>query len=73
VEEVKPGGWAALGDLSVGDLIQEVNGKPTPNVAATKDLMDGIESKKPDAVVIRVLRGIHTVFLELEPKWSDLK
>jgi len=70
VDEVRSGGWAALGNLNVGDFVLEINGKGTPDVKATEAIMDEIVESEPEAVVIRVLRGIHTVFLEIEPKWD---
>jgi serine protease Do len=70
VEEVTPGSWAAIGGLYVGDLIQTVNGTPVSNVDSMEKKMDEIAEAKPRAVVIKVLRGIHTLFLEIEPNWE---
>lgn len=70
VEEVKPGGWAALGLLNVGDLIMDIQGIPIQDVADLEDTMKEIVSEKPSAVVLKVLRGIYTLFIEVEPKWS---
>ena len=33
--------------------------------------MARIAEDKPQAVVFRVRRGIHTLYIELKPKWSD--
>ena len=71
--EVKDGGWAALGELSAGDIIQVVNDKPVPDVAALETTMNAIAREKPKFIVLRVLRGIHTRYLELEPNWSNGK
>ena len=70
VEEVKPGSWAELGSLSSDDLIMEVDGKPVNDVDSLKALMDQIASEQKSSVVMKVLRGIHTAFLELEPSWK---
>lgn len=70
VEEVQSGGWAALGMLAPQDLILEVDGFRVTDVESIKKKMDELSQVKPAAVVLRVLRGIHTVFLELEPKWE---
>src|SRR5258708_34754285 len=70
VEEVKSGSWAELGSLYADDLIVEVDGKPVNDVDSLKRLMDEIAQKKQDFVVMKVLRGIHTAFLELEPSWK---
>jgi hypothetical protein len=33
--------------------------------------MDRIAAAKEKEVVIKVLRGIHTCYLEIEPNWKD--
>src|SRR5262245_4466932 len=70
VEEVKPGSWAELGSLFSDDLITEVDSKPVDDVDSLKTVMDQIAKEKKDFVVIKVLRGIHTAFLELQPAWK---
>lgn len=72
IEEVKSGGWAALGQLYTGDLLQRVNDVPIPDVAALEERMDEIAAQQPDSVVFRVLRGAYTVFVELEPQWDSI-
>jgi len=71
VQEVDEGGWAALGQLAVGDLIQEVDGRPVTDVDSVEKIMEEIAKAKPEYVVIRVLRRIHTIYIELEPDWED--
>ena len=71
VQEVDEGGWAALGQLAVGDLVQEVNGRPVTDVDSMEKIMEEIAETKPEYVVIRVLRRIHTIYIELEPDWED--
>jgi len=71
VEEVKPGSWAELGMLYVGDLILEVEGQPVTDVDSMKKLMEQVAAQKKRTVVIKVQRGIHTSYLELEPNWKD--
>jgi len=70
VEDVKSGSWAELGSLYVDDLIVEVDGQPVADVDSLKKIMTDISENKKPAVVIKVLRGIHTAFLELEPAWK---
>jgi serine protease Do len=70
VEEVKSGGWAALGLLSVGDLILAIDGTPVRDVDMMKELMDAVTAQQPAVVVFKVMRGIHTRFIDLEPKWE---
>lgn len=71
VEQVKSGSWASLGGLMPDDLVLQVNGQAVPDVDAMKAEMEGVATARPDAVVFRVLRGIHTLFVELEPKWES--
>ncbi len=70
VEQVRPGGWASLGMLQNGDLLMEVNGTAMGDVTAVKETMAKIAESMADSVVFKVLRGIHTVYIELEPRWD---
>ena len=70
VEVVGEGGWAALGRLAVDDLLLAVNGVPVEDAASLEARMRAVTREKPKSVVLRVLRGIHTLYLELEPTWS---
>lgn len=70
VDQVKPGGWAALGELTAGDLILAVDGQDTPEVDSLQAAMKAIEDKQAPVVVFKVLRGIHMMYIELEPKWE---
>ena len=71
VEEVKPGSWAELSSLYSGDLIIEVDGRPVENVDALRKSMEQIAVGKEKSATVKVLRGIHTAFLELESNWKD--
>ena len=71
VEDVKSGSWAELGSLYVGDLILEVDGESVENVDALRSKLEQIAVRKEDVVIVKVLRGIHTLFLELEPNWKN--
>ena len=71
VEEIKSGSWAELGALGVGDLILEINGQPISKVDEARRAMEQIAAEKKSVVTIKVLRGIHTLFLELEPNWKS--
>jgi serine protease Do len=73
VAEVKDGGWAALGELFANDIIQAVNQKTVTDVAALEAMMKAIAQQKPKFVVLRVIRGVHIHYLELEPNWDNRK
>jgi serine protease Do len=71
VESVKAGSWAELGTLSAGDLILEVDGRPVGNVDDLRRELERVAADKEKVVVIKVLRGIHTCYLEIEPNWKN--
>jgi serine protease Do len=70
VESVTAGSWAELGTLSAGDLILEVDGRPAGNVDSLRRELERVAAGKEKVVVIKVLRGIHTCYLEIEPNWK---
>jgi S1-C subfamily serine protease len=71
VENVKGGSWAQLGSLTDGDLILEVNGRLVDSVDSLRRELERIAAAKEKRVVIKVLRGIHTCYLEIEPNWKN--
>jgi len=71
VEAVETGSWASLGMLGVFDLVLEVNGEKVIDTEDFKKKMEEIAAKKPDTVDLKVLRGIYTLYLQLEPKWDN--
>jgi len=71
VEEVKPGSWAELGMLYIGDLILEIDGQAIENVEALRKQMEKVATEHPSVLRMKVRRGIHTVYLELEPAWRS--
>jgi serine protease Do len=71
VEDVKSGSWAQLGSLQDEDLIVEIDGQKVANIDQLRPIMEKIASTKERFVVMKVLRGIHTRFLEFEPKWTQ--
>jgi serine protease Do len=72
IQELKSGGWAAVGGLLVGDFLLEIDGQATPDVETAETILKKLTKDQPDVVVLHVLRGIHTLFLELEPRWKNV-
>jgi serine protease Do len=70
VEDVKSGSWAELGSLYVDDLLVEVDGHPIRDIDSLKTVMADIAGNKNQFVIMKVQRGIHTAYLELEPAWK---
>jgi serine protease Do len=70
VENVESAGWASLAGLRQGDLLLRVNGTDVHEVEQMNEVMDQIHQSKPERVVFFVKRGIHTLFIEIEPEWN---
>lgn len=70
VEAVGEGGWAALAHLAVGDLIIAVDRVAVADVAAVEKMMKNAVRERPASITLQVLRGIHNMYIELEPGWS---
>ncbi len=71
VEDVRSGSWAELGGLYIGDLILQVDGGTISNVDGLRQAMEQVAASRKTVVVIKVLRGIRTLFLEMEPNWKS--
>lgn len=71
VDEVSPGSWSALANLSVGDLILSVDKKAVKDAASFEATMAEVAKKKPRSVVFHIMRGIHNFFIELKPSWPS--
>lgn len=70
VDNVESAGWAALAGLRQGDILLKVNEHTINGIKEIKDLMVKIHQQRLGQVVFFVKRGIHTLFLELEPEWD---
>ena len=66
---VERAGWAELAGLSSGDILQAVDGRPVDGVATLKRLLAQLRESKPKHVEFFIQRGIHTRYLEVEPRW----
>lgn len=71
VERVEHAGWAALGHVALDDILISINGQPTPDVGTVERLLKKARDEKAKRVVFFVKRGIHTVYLEIEPSWKE--
>jgi serine protease Do len=69
ITAVEDGGWAALARLRVNDLVLSVDGHTIQKAADLREQMQRVARTKPERVVFFVRRGVHTMFLELEPAW----
>lgn len=73
VESVAEGSWAAVGRLSAGDIITELNGQSVSTLDEFKKAMKAARESRPKVLVMKVRRGIHTMFVEIKPDWSGLE
>jgi len=71
IEEVKPGSWGELASLYSGDLVVEVDGQRVDDVDGLRRVMEEVAAAKKPVLVMKVLRGIHTAYLEFEPNWKN--
>jgi serine protease Do len=69
VDAVEPGGWAALAQLATGDVILDIDGQPMRTVDAVAARLKTSRDARAKAVVLRVRRGVRTLFVEIEPAW----
>ncbi len=71
VEQAESGGWAALGGIQPGDLIQKIDGYEIKSRTSFRRAMEKIKKEQPERVVFLVLRGIQTRFQFVEPEWKS--
>ena len=71
VENVEPAGWGALAGLRQGDLLLKIEDKLVNSVADFEKIMEQRIAEQPTHLIFFVRRGIHTLFLELEPDWNQ--
>jgi serine protease Do len=70
VESVTARGWASIGHLNGGDVILAIDGHAVANVDDLRTRMTEIEAAKPASIVFEIQRGVHTLFVELQPAWK---
>lgn len=64
------GGWAGLGGMFSGDLIQRINDKPVTDLATYRKVMAEITKAQPERVTFVVLNRNRTSFRFVEPEWK---
>lgn len=66
---VERAGWAALAGMGTGDMLLSIADKPVENIATLKTILAQLRDTKPRRVAFFIRRGVHTKFLEVEPRW----
>jgi serine protease Do len=72
VDQVEDAGWAGLGGIRPGDLIQQIAGQPVRSLAGYRKIVKDITQAQPERVVFVVLRGVRTHFQYVEPDWNPV-
>ena len=71
VTEVNSGGWASLGGLQAGDIVQLINGVEVDSVEKLREEMNNIREREAGEVVFFVWRDNKTLFVNIKPNWED--
>lgn len=70
VDDVERAGWAGLGGVAPGDVIQQVGDHKVTDLAEYKAAMKAISEAEPKRVVFVVFRGSRTYFRFVQPEWK---
>ncbi|MGE3109154.1 MAG: PDZ domain-containing protein [Phycisphaerales bacterium] len=70
IDSADSAGWAGLGGLRGGDLIQRIDDYKIESLEDYRKAMTEITKAKPKRVVFVVLRGLATSFRFIEPAWG---
>ena len=69
IDQVQPGGWAALAGVSGGDILLAMDGRPVQDIKDLRERMLAARDTQPKRVVFSLKRGIRNRFVEVEPQW----
>ncbi len=70
IEDADSAGWAGLGGLRSGGLIQRIDDSTIATLQDYRKAIADITKAKPKRVVFVVLRGLSTSFRFVEPAWG---
>ncbi len=69
VKEVEPGGWAAVGGLMPGDIIQSIGEHKTYSIEDAKAALTELGKTKPEEVIFFIWRDNKTMFVNIKTDW----
>ncbi len=72
VSQVEMAGWAGLGGIRHGDLIQKIGNYDIVDIDGYRKAMKAITKTQPDRAVFVVLRDQRTHFQYVEPDWKPV-
>lgn len=70
VSRVEEGGWAGVGGLESGDIIQKVDDRDINSPAELKDVLDQAVRARQRKLVFFVRRSGRTQFITVQPNWN---
>ena len=70
VDNVESAGWASLAGLKQGDLLLQIDGDGVSGIDSFKQKMKSLSKSMPETIIFFIKRGIHTLFIELQPEWE---
>lgn len=70
VVDADSAGWAGIGGIQPGDLVQRIEQFTITDLASFREAMDAMAQRKPERVVMVVLRGAGTRFQYIETQWD---
>lgn len=70
VSRVEEGGWAGVGGLEAGDIIQKLDDRAVAVPVDVKQALEGAATEKRKKLVFFVQRGGRTQFITVQPNWS---
>ncbi len=69
VKEVESGGWASVGGINPGDVIQSIGGAKVANIDDARALLEKLANDKPEEVIFFVWRDNKTLFINIKTDW----
>ncbi len=69
LDQLEPAGWAGLGGLRGGDLIQQIDDRTVTDLASFREAIADVKKRQPERVQFIVFRGNSTAFVFVEPDW----
>ena len=69
VKEVESGGWASIGNLYPGDIVQSIDGEEVESVEQAELVFERLAEDKPKEVIFFVWRDNKTLFINLKTDW----
>lgn len=69
VKETESGGWASVGGIRPGDIIQSIGGTEVTNIDEAERVLKSLVDAKPKEVVFFVWRNNKTLFINIKTDW----